>query len=68
MINREELHSKQSVMTNVGRRELFVQFQTKNPIIRDHNEREDNLDDRGSGPEVTAGRVRDEIKNSKRSP
>lgn len=52
-------------MTNVGRRELFVQFQIKNPIIRDDHEQGDNLEDGSSGPGVTAGRVQDEIKNSK---
>lgn len=36
-------------MTNVGRRELFVQFQIKNPIIRDDHEQGDNLEDRGLG-------------------
>lgn len=50
-------------MTNVGRRELFVQFQIKNPIIRDDHEQGDNLEDRSLGS-LHTGRVQDEIKNS----
>lgn len=48
-----------SVMTNVGRRQIFVQFhiKEKNTFIRDHREQEDKLDGRNSGPGVTAGKV-----------
>lgn len=34
------------------------------PIVRDDHEQEDNLDDRSSGPGVTAGGVWDEIKKT----
>ena len=56
------------MMTNVGRRGIFVQFQikTEHPLLsRDDPEQKDNLDDRSSGPWVTGNRVQDKTKKKK---
>lgn len=47
-------------MTNVGRRDLFVQFQIKTQfpsIISDDHEQEDGMGDKGRGLRVSDGRV-----------